>query len=131
MGGGPELALGFDYRIAGTHPKTEIGLPETKIGLIPGWGGTQRLTRLIGPSIAAEMICAGEPAKADSGPASIGLVFDAVPRRAADRRGAARCSSGRRGRRLEGGPRSSKQQPVGLSEEQATFAFAVAAGPGA
>src|SRR5207253_4880814 len=36
MGGGRELALGFDYRLASTHPKTEIGLPETKIGLLPG-----------------------------------------------------------------------------------------------
>src|ERR1700722_11231230 len=63
MGGGLELALGFDFRIASNHPKTEIGLPETKIGLIPGWGGTQRLTRIVGPSLAAEMICPGEPAK--------------------------------------------------------------------
>src|SRR5262249_28787036 len=42
MGGGLEVALGFDYRLASTHPKTEIGLPEVKVGLIPGWGGTQR-----------------------------------------------------------------------------------------
>ena len=56
MGGGTELALGLDYRLAGSHPKCEIGLPETKIGLIPGWGGTQRLARLIGPALAAELI---------------------------------------------------------------------------
>src|SRR5262249_21224429 len=43
MGGGLEFAMGFDYRLAGTHPKAELGLPETKIGIIPGWGGTQRL----------------------------------------------------------------------------------------
>src|SRR6185437_14931916 len=42
MGGGLELAMGFDYRLASTNAKTDIGLPETKIGLIPGWGGTQR-----------------------------------------------------------------------------------------
>jgi enoyl-CoA hydratase/carnithine racemase len=60
MGGGLEVALGFDFRLAGTHPKTDIGLPETKIGLIPGWGGTQRLARIIGPALAAELICAGE-----------------------------------------------------------------------
>ena len=95
MGGGLELALGFDYRLASTNPKTELGLPEVKIGLIPGWGGTQRLPRLIGPSLAAEMICAGEPAKAEARRA-------ARPRlrrragRAAGRRGAARCSSGPR-----------------------------------
>ena len=40
MGGGLELALGFDYRVAGTPPKTELGLPEVKIGLFPGLGGT-------------------------------------------------------------------------------------------
>src|SRR5207302_3298495 len=78
MGGGLELALGFDYRLAGSHPKVEIGLPETKVGLIPGWGGTQRLTRLIGPSLAAEMICTGEPAKAERA-RQLGIVFDAVP----------------------------------------------------
>ncbi len=78
MGGGLELALGFDYRLAGTNPKTELGLPEVKIGLFPGWGGTQRLSRLIGPALAAEMICAGEAAKPERA-LQIGLVFDAVP----------------------------------------------------
>jgi len=47
LGGGLELALGFDFRVASTHPKTELGLPEVKIGLFPGWGGTQRLPRVI------------------------------------------------------------------------------------
>ena len=60
MGGGLELALGFDYRLAGTHPKVDIGCPEVKIGLIPGWGGTQRFPRIIGPSLACELICAGD-----------------------------------------------------------------------
>ena len=40
--GAAGTALGFDYRLAGNHPKVEIGCPEAKIGLIPGWGGTQR-----------------------------------------------------------------------------------------
>src|SRR5207253_4316885 len=78
MGGGTELALGFDYRLAGTHPKTELGLPEVKIGLIPGWGGTQRLSRIIGPALAAELICAGEAVNAQRAK-EIGLVWDAVP----------------------------------------------------
>src|SRR5207249_2622873 len=60
MGGGLEVALGFDFRLAGTNPKTDIGFPEVKVGLIPGWGGTQRLTRLIGASLAADIICAGD-----------------------------------------------------------------------
>src|SRR5207244_186037 len=77
VGGGLELALAFDYRLASTHPKTEIGLPEVKIGLIPGWGGTQRLSRLIGPAPAAELICAGETVNAQRA-RELGIVFDAV-----------------------------------------------------
>src|SRR5262249_42675267 len=73
MGGGLELALGFDYRICSTHPKTDIGLPEVKVGLIPGWGGTQRLTRVIGPALASELICAGETVNAERA-RQIGLV---------------------------------------------------------
>ncbi len=124
LGGGLELALAFDYRLAGTNPKTELGLPEVKVGLFPGWGGTQRLTRLIGPALAAEMICTGEPAKADRA-RQLGIVFDVVPsERLLDE-----------GRRLiewahSGGDwrqaRKRKQQPVGLSEEQLSFTIAVA-----
>ncbi len=123
MGGGTELALGFDYRLAGSHPKVEIGLPETKIGLIPGWGGTQRLTRLIGPSLAAEMICSGDAAKAERA-RQLHVVFDAVPsERLLDE-----------GRRLlqwtnQSGDwkevRRRKKLPVGLNEEEFGFTFAV------
>ncbi len=124
MGGGLELALGCDYRFAGTDPKTEIGLPEVKIGILPGWGGTQRLPRLIGPSLAAEMICSGDPAKTDR-TKKIGLVLDVVP---SDRL----ISEAVRqiGLANESGEwkeiRRRKQQPIGLTEEQAMFTFAVA-----
>ena len=70
--------MGSTFAWPVTHPKTDIGLPEVKIGLIPGWGGTQRLTRLIGPALAAELICAGETVKATQA-RKLGIVFDAVP----------------------------------------------------
>jgi 3-hydroxyacyl-CoA dehydrogenase/enoyl-CoA hydratase/3-hydroxybutyryl-CoA epimerase/enoyl-CoA isomerase len=124
MGGGLELALGFDYRLASTHPKTEIGLPETKIGLIPGWGGTQRLTRLIGPSLAAEMICTGDAAKPQRA-REIGIVFDAAPpEQLLDE--AVRLLREARQSGEWMALRKRKQQPVGLSEEQMSFTFAVA-----
>jgi enoyl-CoA hydratase/carnithine racemase len=58
LGGGLELALSCDMRIATATAK--IGLPEARIGMIPGAGGTQRLPRLVGPGIAARMILGGE-----------------------------------------------------------------------
>lgn len=47
LGGGLEVALACDFRVCGTSPKVQLGLPEVKLGLIPGWGGTQRLPRII------------------------------------------------------------------------------------
>src|ERR1051325_8249927 len=60
LGGGCELALACDYRVATDNPKTLIGLPETQLGIIPGWGGSQRLPRLIGLRAALDIICAGK-----------------------------------------------------------------------
>src|SRR5215831_7974676 len=56
LGGGLELALACDYRVAVDHPKTQFGLPEIKLGLLPGWGGTQRLPRVIGVERALHVI---------------------------------------------------------------------------
>ncbi len=67
MGGGTELVLAMDDRIVSAAPHTQIALPEVKIGLIPGWGGTQRLPRLIGLNPAIEMITSGEPVSAAEG----------------------------------------------------------------
>lgn len=60
MGGGLELALACTYRVATTNPKTKLGLPEVNLGIIPGFGGTQRLPRLIGLSESLGMILAGK-----------------------------------------------------------------------
>lgn len=56
LGGGLELALACDYRIAVDLPTTQLGLPEIKLGLIPGWGGTQRLPRVVGLERALQAI---------------------------------------------------------------------------
>ena len=56
LGGGCELALTCHFRIMVDNPKAKIGLPELNLGIIPGWGGTQRMTRTIGRSKALEMI---------------------------------------------------------------------------
>jgi 3-hydroxyacyl-CoA dehydrogenase/enoyl-CoA hydratase/3-hydroxybutyryl-CoA epimerase len=59
-GGGYELTLACDYRVASDDPSTRIGLPETTLGLIPAWGGCTRLPRLIGAEKAAEVILKGK-----------------------------------------------------------------------
>lgn len=56
LGGGLEVALACDFRVCGTDPKVQLGLPEVTLGLIPGWGGTQRLPRIIGVSWAAPAV---------------------------------------------------------------------------
>ena len=77
MGGGLELALACDLRIAAAEAK--IGLPEVRLGLIPGAGGTQRLTRVCGPALASRLILGAEIL--DGAAASdLGLVHWAVPR---------------------------------------------------
>jgi 3-hydroxyacyl-CoA dehydrogenase len=63
MGGGLELALGCHYRVAA--PGTDVALPEVKLGLIPGAGGTQRLPRVLGVEPALKMIVSGEPIKSE------------------------------------------------------------------
>lgn len=71
FGGGAELALACTFRLA--SPKAVFGLPEVKLGLIPGYGGTQRLPRLIGEGRALEIVMTGRNVKADEAE-RIGLV---------------------------------------------------------
>ena len=63
MGGGLELSLGCHYRVA--SPGVDVALPEVKIGLIPGAGGTQRLPRVLGVETALNMIVSGDPVKSE------------------------------------------------------------------
>ena len=60
MGGGLELALACDFRVCGSNPCMQLGLPEIKFGLIPAGGGTQRLTRLVGVEESVSRIISGE-----------------------------------------------------------------------
>ncbi|MYW92758.1 enoyl-CoA hydratase/isomerase family protein [Amycolatopsis rubida] len=75
LGGGLELALTADWRIAGDNVK--VGQPEIQLGIIPGAGGTQRLTRLIGPSKAKDLIFTGRFVKAEEA-LKLGIVDEVV-----------------------------------------------------
>jgi enoyl-CoA hydratase len=74
LGGGCELALACDIRLAAD--KAKLGQPEVNLGLIPGYGGTQRLTRLVGPGMAKKLIFSGDFVRAEEA-FQIGLV-DAI-----------------------------------------------------
>src|ERR1700757_2867590 len=78
-GGGYEVALACDYRLASDDPATRIGLPETTLGLIPAWGGCTRLPRLIGAEKTAEVILKGKLYSAKEA-LKLGLVNEIVPR---------------------------------------------------
>jgi enoyl-CoA hydratase len=76
MGGGCEIALAADIRLASEN--AVFGQPEVGLGIPPGWGGTQRLVRAVGPGMAAEMILTGRRVKADEA-LRIGLVNAVYP----------------------------------------------------
>lgn len=76
MGGGTELSLACRYRVASRDPSTRIGLPEVKLGIFPGWGGSSRLPYLVGAPLALEFMLSGRNASAENA-RTMGLV-DAV-----------------------------------------------------
>ncbi|MFC4698843.1 fatty acid oxidation complex subunit alpha FadJ [Glaciecola siphonariae] len=78
LGGGLELALACNYRICSDSSKTQLGLPEVQLGLLPGSGGTQRLPVLIGVQQAMKMMLTGAPARAKQAK-KYGIVDDMVP----------------------------------------------------
>ena len=79
LGGGLELALAFDGRVASDHDKTRLGLPEVQLGLLPGGGGTHRLPVLVGIERALDLLLTGRQVNAACA-RRIGLVDDCVPR---------------------------------------------------
>jgi 3-hydroxyacyl-CoA dehydrogenase/enoyl-CoA hydratase/3-hydroxybutyryl-CoA epimerase len=80
MGGGLELALACRYRVAVDEPATRFALPEVMLGILPGWGGVQRLPRLVGPQAALDMMMTGRSVDARRAK-RMGLVDASVPPR--------------------------------------------------
>jgi len=123
LGGGLECAMAMDYRIVSNSPRTELGAPEIKIGIIPGWGGTQRLPRLVGIDMALEMNCGGESIKAERA-VDIGLAWEAVPpAELVDE--AVRCINLTHQTGEWKKERERREQPMGLSDDNMLFNFEV------
>lgn len=80
LGGGLEIALACHYRVAEESSKTRLGLPEVKLGIHPGWGGTVRLPRLIGALQGLNLILSGHTVTGRAA-AKIGFIDAAVPKR--------------------------------------------------
>jgi 3-hydroxyacyl-CoA dehydrogenase / enoyl-CoA hydratase / 3-hydroxybutyryl-CoA epimerase len=99
-GGGFEVALACDYRVASDDPATRIGLPETSLGLLPAWGGCTRLPRLIGAEKAAEVILKGKLYSAQEA-SKLGLVDEIAPRDQLLNRAREKLRAGKR--KIEGG----------------------------
>ncbi len=78
MGGGTEMTLACRYRVASDHPKTKIGLPEVQLGILPAWGGTTRLPRLIGLQAALDLLLTGKTVNGDRA-RRMGLVEEVLP----------------------------------------------------
>src|SRR5439155_14252568 len=79
VGGGYEICLACDYRVASSDRATKIGLPEIQLGLLPAWGGSTRLPRLVGLPTALDIILAGKTL-APQQALRRGMVDDLVPR---------------------------------------------------
>lgn len=78
LGGGLEFALACHYRLATDHPRTQLGLPEIQLGILPAAGGCQRLPRLIGARAALDIILAGRSERAPKA-LRLGIVDELVP----------------------------------------------------
>ncbi|MDE2806070.1 MAG: 3-hydroxyacyl-CoA dehydrogenase NAD-binding domain-containing protein [Gemmatimonadota bacterium] len=79
LGGGTEVALACHYRVSDDDDGTRIGLPEVQLGILPGWGGTTRLPRLVGLRAALDLLLTGKPARVSKAK-RIGLVDQVFPK---------------------------------------------------
>ncbi|MBL8829758.1 MAG: enoyl-CoA hydratase/isomerase family protein [Planctomycetaceae bacterium] len=125
LGGGMELALWCDRRLCGDSPKTQLGLPEVKLGMFPGWGGTVRLPRIVGLANAIEMITGGE--SIDGRAATLmGLATDVVSSASLDSAAVKLIRAEQQSRTyLE--DRCRWHAPLSLNETEQTFLAATAA----
>jgi len=115
LGGGLEVALACDFRIAGTHPNAKFGMPELTLGLIPGWGGSQRLPRLIGISRTIEMILGNLQYNAETAKL-VGLVESMAPSEELVDAGTRVIEEAHRGATWRS-VRERKQRPLAIMEE--------------
>jgi len=126
MGGGTELVLSMDQRLLSNNSKAGIALPEVKIGIIPGWGGTQRLPRLIGVDHAIKMITSGATVSGADAIAQ-GLVFDVVPTDQLISEAKRLIEMSEKDGEWKTN-RVRRQQPLGMTADQVAFTFSIAEG---
>lgn len=111
MGGGTELTLACDYRIASDSPETKIGLPETQLGIIPGFGGCVRMPRVVGLQESLKLILGGQPIPAIKA-LKIGLVDECVPAQLLEKRALEMAEEAVQGKRKK---RRKKFDPKGVA----------------
>jgi 3-hydroxyacyl-CoA dehydrogenase/enoyl-CoA hydratase/3-hydroxybutyryl-CoA epimerase/3-hydroxyacyl-CoA dehydrogenase/enoyl-CoA hydratase/3-hydroxybutyryl-CoA epimerase/enoyl-CoA isomerase len=126
VGGGAELAVWCDRRIVSDNQKTQLGFPEVKLGLFPGWGGTVRTPRIVGLYNAVEMITSGESIDAQAAVA-MGLANDIVPADDLDAAGLRMVRDEQSSGRFRD-DRSRWSQPIEISETELGFLGATASG---
>ncbi len=124
LGGGLELAVACDLRVAVDAPQTTFGAPEVKLGLIPGWGGTVRLPRLVGPGPAVEFAASGESVSAERA-VRMGLVDACVSREHASAAVTTLLEHAER-TGLIARRRQQQTEPIALADEERSFLEATA-----
>lgn len=124
LGGGAEWALWCDRRLMGSNPKLQFGLPEVKLGLYPGWGGTVRLPRIVGLGNAVEMITSGESI-AQREAVAMGLASTVVPSEMLDAAAIQLIRAEQQSRQYLA-DRQRWSQPIGMSETELMFLGATA-----